>query len=232
MRLDKFICSLTDYSRKEIKKIVRSGAVTVNGHTVSEADMRVDETGDTVCVYGKTLVYKKYIYLMMNKPAGYLSATEDKRQPVVTELLGDELARFAPYPAGRLDIDAEGLLILTNDGDFAHKITSPKKEVYKRYFVRTDIPMTKEDAARFSEGMELGDFTAKPAVLEFTDDPLEVYIMICEGKFHQVKRMCRKCGKEVVRLKRTAIGSLILDESLAPGEARELGEKELEAIFL
>ena len=231
MRLDKFIGACTSYSRKDIKKLARDGAVKVNGETVKKTEIHIDENNDRVTLLGKALEYKKHIYLMMNKPPGYVSATEDKKLSTVTELLPEEYARFSPFPAGRLDIDTEGLLILTDDGDFAHRLTSPKKDVKKRYFARLDIPAEEKDIKAFAESMDLGDFVAKPALLEITEDPYEVYVTISEGKFHQVKRMCEKVGKNVVYLKRVSIGKLSLDESLEPGEVQELSEKERELIF-
>ncbi len=227
MRLDKFISACGAASRRDVKRLIRAGAVTVNGSAVRSADTDIDENADTVALNGKALSYSKFIYLMLNKPSGYISATEDKRLKTVTELIPKEYAHFNAYPAGRLDIDTEGLLILTNNGALAHEITSPKKHVFKKYFARLDRPAEPADTAAFRRGMDLGDFVTKPAVMELTDNPCEVFIYIREGKFHQVKRMCEKCGKTVVYLKRTAIGALELDETLALGEMRPLTSDEL-----
>lgn len=227
MRLDKFLSEASPYSRRESEKLIRRGAVTVNGETVSKPDAKVSET-DEVRINRRLIVYRKYIYLMLNKPQGYLSATEDKRDPVVTDLVPEELRHFNVFPVGRLDKDTEGLLLLTNDGSFDHALMSPKKQVTKRYFAILDKPAKTEDMELFATGMDLGDFTTKPGKLEISqDDPTHVFVEISEGKFHQVKRMCEKVGKTVLFLKRTAIGALPLDESLKPGECRELTAEEL-----
>lgn len=229
MRLDKFISNCGFASRKEVKKLVKAGVVTVDGKTAKSADMSVSETAE-VFVNGAPLRYREFVCLMLNKPAGYVSATEDKHYPVVTELVGAEYAHFDVFPVGRLDIDTEGLLILTNDGALAHNLTSPKKKIYKKYFARLDKDAEPSDIDEFKKGMEFKEFTAKPAVLEITDNPREVYIQIAEGKFHQVKRMCERVGKTVTYLKRVSIGSLELDEKLELGETRELTKAELEQL--
>ena len=230
MRLDKYISSCGAATRSEVKKLVKNGAVTVNGITAGKPDEKVDENADVICVNGARLNYRKYIYLMLNKPQGYISATEDKHYPVVTELIPEEYAHFAVFPVGRLDIDTEGLLLLTNDGQFDHRMTSPRKNVYKRYFAVLDKPAEPSDIEVFAQGMKFEDFTAKSARLEITENPTEVYIEIAEGKFHQIKRMCRRVGKNVTYLKRVAIGSLPLDEALEKGEVRPLTAAELELL--
>ncbi|MBQ3425771.1 MAG: rRNA pseudouridine synthase [Clostridia bacterium] len=231
MRLDKYISDSTAYTRKEIKKLVRAGAVNVEGVTASAADMRVNET-DKVSINGETVRYAGQVYLMLNKPAGYISATEDRNYPVVTELVPEEYAHYNVSPVGRLDIDTEGLLLLTNDGAFNHAVTSPKKNIYKRYFARLSRPAELADVDVFAAGMEFKEFTAKPAVLELTEDPREVYIEIAEGKFHQVKRMCERIGKTVLYLRRVAIGGLNLPDDLPSGGIVECARDELkEKIF-
>ena len=177
------------------------------------------------------MYYRQYVYLMLNKPAGYVSAREDRHYPFVTELVPEEYDYYKVYPVGRLDINTEGLLILTNDGAFAHNLTSPDKNVYKKYFARLSRPAEDADIAAFRAGMEFKEFTAKPAKLEILADPREVYVYIAEGKFHQVKRMCDRIGKSVEYLKRVKIGSLELDESLEPGGVRELTDEELKMVF-
>lgn len=229
MRLDKYIANCGYASRKEVKKLIRRGSVTVDGIAASSADADVSEDAE-ICVDGTRLIYREFVYLMLNKPAGYVSATEDKKYPVVTDLIGSEYAHFKVFPVGRLDIDTEGLLLLSNDGAFAHEMTSPKKNIYKKYFAVLDRPAEQADIAVFAEGMNLGDFTAKPAILEITKNPNEVYISIAEGKFHQVKRMCQKTGKTVTYLKRVSVGPLELDTTLPPGESRELTNAELSAL--
>ena len=231
IRLDKFLSDATAYSRKDVRFLVKRSAITVNGAVAKNTDMKVDENIDSVCINGKPVIYRKFIYLMMNKPQGYLSATEDKRDPVVVDLLPEEFKHFAPFPVGRLDKDTEGLLLLTNDGQFDHELMSPRKNLYKRYYAELDAPATGEDIAAFASGMEFKEFTAKPARLEITpDDPRIIHVEISEGKFHQVKRMCERIGKNVLFLKRTAIGELKLDPSLECGKVRELTPEEL-ALF-
>ncbi len=230
MRLDKYISETTPYSRKEIKTLIRKKEVSVNGVTASRPEEQVTEN-DEVCVCGKRIEYIKYVYLMLNKPQGYISATEDRHYPVVTELVPEEYAHYNVFPVGRLDIDTEGLLILTNDGALDHEVTSPKKHVYKRYFVRTDKKVEQDDIKRFAEGMSFKEFTAKPARLEICEDPHESYVEIAEGKFHQVKRMFERVGKTVVYLKRVSIGALELKEELKPGEICRLERSEVELLF-
>ena len=230
MRIDKYIANCGYASRKDVKKLIKQGAVTVNGEVCKKAEAQVDE-GGIVCVNGERLVYREFVYLMLNKPQGYVSAVFDKKYPVVTDLVDEEYAHFEVFPVGRLDIDTEGFLILTNDGQFAHEMTSPKKNVYKRYFACVDKPMEENDIEEFAKGMEFKEFTAKSARLEITDNPCEVYIEIAEGKFHQVKRMCERVGKNVVYLKRVAIGNVGLDESLPVGGVRELTPQEIDILY-
>ena len=231
IRLDKYLSDASPYSRKEIRNLVKRKSITVNGDIAKVPDMKVDETRDIVAVNGETVAYRKFIYLMMNKPQGYLSATEDNRDPVVVDLLPEELKHFAPFPVGRLDKDTEGLLLLTNDGQFDHELMSPVKNLFKRYYAELDLPAVQEDIEVFAAGMEFKEFTAKPARLEIDPaDPRKVCIEIAEGKFHQVKRMCERVGKKVLFLKRIAIGELRLDESLECGKTRELTPAEL-ALF-
>ena len=230
MRLDKYITTCLDVSRKEIKRQIKDGRVTVNGEICTDSGANVAET-DAVTLDGERLLYNKYIYLMLNKPAGYVSAVRDRNYPPVTDLVPPEYAHYGVYPAGRLDRMTEGLLLLTNDGDFAHRLTSPNKNVYKRYFTRLDAPMEERDKEAFAAGMELKDFTAKPARLEITDDPTEVYIEIAEGKFHQVRRMCARLGKNVLYLKRVKIGALTLDPSLELGHVKMLTEQDIKKAF-
>lgn len=230
MRIDKYIANCGYASRRDVKKLIKQGIVTVNGEVCKKAEAQVDENS-VVCVNGEQLVYREFVYLMLNKPQDYVSAVFDKKYPVVTDLVDEEYAHFEVFPVGRLDIDTEGFLILTNDGQFAHEMTSPKKNVYKRYFARVDKPMEESDIEEFAKGMEFKEFTAKSARLEITDNPCEVYIEIAEGKFHQVKRMCERVGKNVVYLKRVAIGNVGLDESLPLGGVRELTSQELDMLY-
>ena len=202
----------------------------IDGEVCKKPEEQTDENS-IVEVDGERLIYREFVYLMLNKPQGCVSAVYDKNYPVVTKFVPEEYAHFEVYPVGRLDIDTEGLLILTNDGQFAHEMTSPKKDVYKRYFAVLDKPMEEKDVEIFAGGMEFKEFTAKSAKLEITENPNEVYIEIAEGKFHQVKRMCERVGKTVTYLKRVAIGNLKLDKSLEKGEVRELTKDELDMLY-
>ena len=226
IRLDKFLSEASPYSRRDVRGLVKRGAVSVNGVPAKAPDMKVNENQDVICVNGEHVIYRKFIYLMMNKPQGYLSATEDDRDPVVIDLLPEEYRHFSPFPVGRLDKDTEGLLLLTNDGQFDHELMSPRKNLFKRYYAELDKPAVEEDITCFASGMEFKEFTAKPARLEIDpDDPRKVFVEIAEGKYHQVKRMCERVGKTVIFLKRVAIGPLQLDETLAAGQVRELTEE-------
>ncbi len=231
MRLDKYLSDATPHSRKDVRNLVKRKAISVNGAVAGNVDMKINEEKDVVSVNGKVVFYRKFIYLMLNKPQGYLSATEDDRDPVVVDLVPEDLKHFAPFPVGRLDKDTEGLLLLTNDGQFDHELMSPRKNLYKRYYAELDAPAELRDIAQFAAGMVFKDFTAKPAKLEIDpDDHKKIYVEIAEGKYHQVKRMCERIGKNVVFLKRIAIGDLKLDETLECGKVRELTAEEL-AIF-
>ncbi|MBO5763579.1 MAG: rRNA pseudouridine synthase [Lentisphaeria bacterium] len=228
MRLDKFISNTTSYSRKDVRSLLKRGAVTINGERAKAPDQKVDEIADQISIDGKDIRYREFIYLMLHKPQGYLSATEDDRDPVVTDLVPEEWKHFQVFPVGRLDKDTEGLLLLTNDGHFAYELTSPKKNRYKRYFARLDKPAEVADIAEFAKGMVFQDFTARPAVLEIDpDDPCQVWVEIAEGKFHQVKRMCERVGKTVIYLKRVAMDQLPLDPDLPLGGVRELTAEEM-----
>lgn len=230
MRIDKYISGCGYASRKDVKKLIKQGIVFIDGEVCKKPEEQTDENS-IVEVDGERLIYREFVYLMLNKPQGCVSAVYDKKYPVVTKFVPEEYAHFEVYPVGRLDIDTEGLLILTNDGQFAHEMTSPKKDVYKRYFAVLDKPMEEKDVEIFAGGMEFKEFTAKSAKLEITENPNEVYIEIAEGKFHQVKRMCERVGKTVTYLKRVAIGNLKLDKSLEKGEVRELTKDELDMLY-
>lgn len=229
-RIDKILAGSGFGTRREVKKLIKSGVVSVDGIKVGASDLKVDENVSEITVGGEVVRYRKYIYLMLNKPAGYVSATEDRLYPTVTELCPSEFEFFNVFPVGRLDVDTEGLLILTNDGKFAHNVTSPTKHVQKKYYAVTKRAVCDEDIRIFSEGMDLGDFTALPAKLEKCGDGC--FVTISEGKFHQVKRMFEKVGNEVLYLKRVKIGGLDLDESLEKGSVRELAEEEIEKLWM
>ena len=234
MRIDKMLANIGYGSRKDVKKLLKSGAVKVDGVIIKDAKQHVDPENQLVTVYGEEVEYREYIYLMMNKPPGILSATEDDRQETVVDILQEEDQIFDPFPVGRLDKDTEGLLLLTNDGQLAHRLLSPKKHVPKTYFARISGEVTAKDVEAFSKGVTLDDgYHTKPGQLEILSaGPVsEIELTITEGKFHQVKRMFEAVGKKVTYLKRLTMANLVLDETLELGEYRELTEEELEALM-
>lgn len=233
LRLDKIISSSGVASRSEVKRLVKQARVSVDGVTASSADMKCDPEKSEICVDGVPLRYSEYHYIMMHKPAGVLSATEDGRGETVLDLLDGPLKKLELFPVGRLDKDAEGLLILTDDGEFCHKVISPKSGVVKKYYVETENPVPASACAEFEKGLVLADgLHCLPAKLElFGEQEKRAYVYVSEGKFHQVKRMMAAVGCPVTYLKRVAEGGLQLDENLAKGQWRELTETERVSIF-
>ena len=231
MRLDKYLADMNAGTRSELKRDIRKGLVTVGGSVVKDPGRNVEPLTDAVCYRGKKIEYETYVYYMLNKPAGVISATEDKRMQTVVDLLPEERRRDI-FPVGRLDKDTEGLLLITNDGELAHRLLSPKYHVDKKYFARIRGRVTDEDVRAFARGIHLEDFTCMPAdlVIERSGEISEVTVIIREGKFHQIKRMFEAVDKEVIYLKRLEMGSLILDPELAPGEFRRLTEEELRSL--
>ena len=230
MRIDKLLANSGYGSRKEVKQLLKSGAVLCNDVKISDAKKHVNPDKDVITVYGEQVNYKEYIYLLMNKPAGYISATEDDRLKTVLDLLEPEDASKKPFPVGRLDRDTEGLLVLTNDGQLAHEVLAPKKHVPKTYYAVIQGIVTEEDIEQFAKGVTLDDgYVTKPGKLRIlTSGPKsEIEVIITEGKYHQVKRMFEAGGKKVVYLKRIKMGELELDESLKTGEYREMTEEEI-----
>lgn len=230
MRIDKLLANSGYGSRKEVKQLLKKGQVTVNGVEVKQPKEHVDPTLDAVEVLGEKLHYQEFVYFMLNKPPGVVSATEDMRDETVIDLL--ELADQvrSPFPVGRLDKDTEGLLLLTNDGKLAHQLLSPKKDVGKRYYATVRGEVSEADIAAFKQGVILDDgYQTKPADLTIIEsgETSTIELVISEGKFHQVKRMFESVGKQVVYLKRLKMGELELDPSLELGEYRELTENEL-----
>ena len=236
MRLDKYLVACAIGSRTEVKNFLKAGRVTVNGKKEKSAKLQIDEVIDEICFDGQKLDYEEFVYYMMNKPQGVISATEDSKHKTVLDLL-DDLARSKEvFPVGRLDIDTHGLLLLTNDGKLAHALLSPKRHVDKTYLAQINGVMTDADVETFAQGIPLKDFTCQPAKLELVSIDREkeeslVRVTIAEGKFHQVKRMVAYCGKEVVDLQRLTMGTLTLDENLKRGEWRRLSKEELEGLL-
>ena len=216
--------------------MLKAGRVTVNGKKEKSAKLQINAERDEIRFDGQKLEYEEFVYYMMNKPQGVISATEDPKHRTVLDLL-DDLARTKEvFPVGRLDIDTHGLLLLTNDGQLAHALLSPKRHVDKTYLARVKGIMTQEDVETFAKGIPLKDFTCQPARLELISIDSEknqslVRVTIAEGKFHQVKRMVAYCGKEVVDLQRLTMGTLVLDENLERGEWRRLTKDELEELL-
>ena len=234
MRLDKSLAEMGVGTRQEVKKQIRQGKVTVNGTVVKAADTKIDETCDEVTIGGLNISYVSYEYYMLNKPGGVVSATEDRRDTTVIDLIKDK-KRKDLFPVGRLDKDTEGLLLITNDGDLAHRLLAPKKHVDKVYYAKIDGMVTEEDVKRFAEGIDIGaeeEEMTRPAKLDImkSAEESEIRLTIHEGKFHQVKRMFLAVGKEVTYLKRERMGTLCLDENLKPGEYRLLTEEEIENV--
>ena len=227
MRLDKLLSECGVASRKEIRQLIRSGRVSVDGAAAASPEMKLDPYKALVCLDGTKIEYAKYHYYMMNKPAGVLSATDDGRQKTVLDLVTPEMRKIGLFPVGRLDKDTTGLLILTNDGEFAHRVISPRSEIVKVYHARTEAPVDEADITAFKEGLTLGDGTkCLPAGLKLLPDG-SCLVEVMEGKYHQVKRMLSSRGKPVTELKRLSIGGLKLDKALLPGGFRALEENEL-----
>ena len=232
MRLDKLLTELGTGSRSEVKKYIRLGLVTVNGEAIKKPEQKVDEKNDVVCFRGNQLTYTEYEYYLFHKPAGCVTATEDNLHRTVMDYLTDT-TRHDLFPVGRLDLDTEGLLLITNDGALAHELLSPTKHVSKVYFAKIDGNVTEKDVNLFKNGVDIGEEKpTKPALLEVlhSGNISEVRLTITEGKFHQVKRMFEAVGKKVTYLKREAMGPLVLPDDLAPGEYRPLTEEELQEL--
>jgi 16S rRNA pseudouridine516 synthase len=230
-RLDKLLAGTGKWSRREVKALVRQGLVRVDGRLAASAEDKLDPAAAIITVAGETVALHRFTYVMLHKPAGVLTATEDRKQPTVLDLLPPELRRIGLAPVGRLDKDTEGLLLLTNDGELAHRLLSPKYHVDKRYLARVDGELSAADAEAFARGMTLGDgLECLPAGLEVLPDRVCV-VTLREGKFHQVKRMLAARGAPVLYLKRLSMGPLTLDDSLAAGAYRLLRAEEISALY-
>ena len=233
LRIDKILSSQEIASRKEIKMLIKQGRIKVDGKIVARSEDKFDPENCEITLDDEPILYKRYIYIMLNKPDGYISATFDKYDPIVLDLIDQSYLVFEPFPVGRLDKDTEGLLVLTNDGQLAHRVLSPKKHVPKTYYAKIQGKVTEEDILAFEKGVILDDgYETMPSQLKIlkSDDMSEIELTIHEGKFHQVKRMFESVGKKVVYLKRLSMGKLKLDESLGLGEYRELTEEEVKLI--
>lgn len=230
IRLDKYISDMAEISRQDAKKMLSKGAVTVDGSVVRKGDTKVSETS-VVCLEGRQLGYKKFVYIMLNKPKGVVSATDDKNDVTVLDLVRDSYPKRNLFPAGRLDKTTTGFVLLTDDGEFAHDILAPKKHVSKEYTVTLDAPVNDDIIEKFNSGVTLADGTVlKSAVLEKTDNPLVVRVVLKQGVYHQIKRMFGVFDIGVNELHRSHIGGVKLDDSLCDGGYRELTQQELEKI--
>ncbi|KGR78440.1 pseudouridine synthase [Ureibacillus sinduriensis] len=234
MRLDKLLANMGYGTRKEVKQLLKQKGVTVDGAVVRDSSLHVDPDLQDISVFGEKVEYMEFIYLMMNKPPGVVSATEDNVDRTVIDLLDPLAQHFKPFPVGRLDKDTEGLLLITNDGQLAHNLLSPKKHVPKTYYAKIEGEVTQLDIEAFSRGVELDDgYMTKPGelVILSSGSHSEIELTIQEGKFHQVKRMFESVGKKVTYLKRLSMGGLKLDEQLNLGDYRELTEEELNSLI-
>ena len=232
MRLDKFLSSAMGLgSRTDVKKFIKNGRVEVIGTDNPRPELSIDPEKSEVYFDGKLQKYKKFIYLMLNKPKGYVSATVDRDNPTVIDLVPENFLRFELFPVGRLDIDTEGLCILTNDGELSHKLLSPKNHISKKYRVKLDAVPKDDELEKIRNGIILEDgYKCKPAIVTFDVENEAFYITIYEGKYHQVKRMFGAIGRRVLELKRVEMNKLTLDDKLAPGEIRELTDEELKLL--
>lgn len=228
-RIDKIISAQTEYSRKDVKKLVLQKRVKLNGELVLKSDVKIDENNDIIAIDGNEINVVENVYLILNKPAGYISATEDRTQKTVLDLIDEKYSHRELFPAGRLDKDTTGMMIITDDGKFAHNILAPKKHISKTYEVEIDIPVTEDMVKGFEKGIELNDGVCKKASLEITGEYTAI-VILTEGRYHQIKRMFGCYGAKVIKLHRTAMGSLNLPKDLKEGESRELLKEEIDLL--
>lgn len=232
IRLDKFLSEMSGWTRSEVKKIVRTGSVNVDGNEVKKPETKIDEKLSIVSVDGRQIKYNKYEYYMLNKPKGFVSATTDREYKTVVDIISSSEKKDL-FPVGRLDIDTEGLLLITNDGELAHRLLAPKNHVEKTYYVEVSGILDDVDVDAVEKGLDIGEEkNTIPAKMEILKTDIQnnissCYLTIHEGKFHQVKRMMKKLGKTVTYLKRVSMGSLILDSKLKKGNYRKLTEQEI-----
>ena len=232
MRLDKYITSTGILSRSECGKAARAGRILLNGSAVKSAAVQIDPDKDTVLLDGTPILYRRFTYVMLHKPDGYVSATEDGKDPTVLTLLPKELQKLSLFPCGRLDKHTTGLMLLTDDGDTAHRLLSPRRHVAKRYAFRCKFPLTHEECARFRDGLVLEDgYETKPADIELNEDMKSGIITLVEGKYHQIKRMLEALHNQITYLERISFGPLTLPADMERGEWRELSPEEEAAIL-
>lgn len=233
MRIDKFISEQTGVSRSEAKAMIKKRQITVNGLPVKSADAKISPESDKISVCGREICYRKFVYIMLNKPQGVICATKDELSETVLQLLPENLRRKGLFPAGRLDKDTEGFVFITDDGALSHRMLSPKSHVEKEYIVTLEKPCEKHYAEAFAAGLTIdGGEQCLPAVLAMTDNPNVVSLVLHEGKYHQVKRMMQAVGNKVAHLKRVRMGGITLDPALKSGECREITAEELQRLFM
>lgn len=229
IRLDKYLADMGVGTRSQVKQFIKKGQIQINGEIQKRPETKLDIAKDKVSFHGEEISYQEYVYYILHKPAGYVSAVKDNLYPTVLSLI-DNPQGFQLFPVGRLDLDTEGLLLITNDGTLAHELLSPKKHVEKTYYARIDGKITEEDQRRFAEGLDIGDekdtLSAKLEILK-SGEKSEITVTITEGRYHQVKRMFEAVGKKVTYLKRIQMGRLKLEETLGPGTYRALTEEEI-----
>ena len=231
MRIDRFLGLTGQATRSESKKMIRAGAVTVNGAAVRSADAKLDPERDRVLFCGREVIYRRYTYILMNKPQGVVSATEDGRDKTVIELLPDDMRKTDLFPCGRLDKNTLGLMLITDNGDLAHRLLSPKSHVEKKYYFKSRFPLTGDEAKRFEDGLVLEDgYETKPAKIDLQGNGDEGVITLVEGKYHQIKRMLEALNNKITYLERISFGPLVLDGSLQRGEWRYLTDEEIAAL--
>lgn len=230
-RLDKVLVHLGIGTRKEIDKLARAGYITLDGTVVKDSSYKFDPTQTRIEIDGEKVAYREFFHLIIHKPAGYVTSTSDRDGTPITALVPPELEHVEWMPIGRLDKDTEGLLLLTTDGELAHRLTHPRWKVAKRYYVELEEPATQADVQAFAEGFELQGEPLQPAELVLGKNPRQVELIIREGKYHQIKRMFAARGNQVVYLKRLSFGPLEIPKDLAVGEARELRPEEEEALY-
>lgn len=231
-RLDKIIASQTSLSRKQVASLIKDGELKVDGEIVLSPDAKADPEKSEIVFCGKNIGYKKYIYIMMNKPKGILSASTDKNKKTVIDLVPEELRRDGLFPAGRLDKDTTGFVLITDDGDFAHKILSPKNHIVKTYVATIEKPISESEIDTLERGITLSDgtFFKKCEIKTLDESRKRIEIKICEGKYHQIKRMLGFVGNQVIELKRVSMGNLTIDNVLSEGECRLISDEEKKLI--
>ena len=231
MRIDKFLSNMGIATRTESSKAARQGGILVNGAAVKKADVHIDPEKDVVTYLGRRIEYRKYTYILMNKPDGVVSATEDGRDKTVIDLLPEELQKLNLFPCGRLDKHTLGLVMLTDDGDLAHRLLSPKHHVKKKYYFESKFPLTDDEISYLEKGATLEDgYITKPSEIELFEDKKSGHITLVEGKYHQIKRMLESVNNKITYLERITFGPLVLDEKLARGEWRFLTENEIKGL--